>query len=60
MMGRRFILAVQFLTRLPTPQVRDFREEDLTRSAIFHPLVGVLIGLLLALPLWARAHPPRR
>lgn len=49
---RRLILAFQFLTRIPTPQVRDFRDDDLTHSAVYHPLVGVAIGLLLALPLW--------
>lgn len=58
MILRRMILAFQFLTRLPTPQVRDFRDDDLTRSAIYHPLVGIVIGALLALPLWAlAAHP---
>ena len=58
MIGRRIILAVQFLTRLPTPQVRDFREEDLTRSAAFHPLVGLLVGVLLVLPLWGLSQRP--
>src|SRR5690606_35109369 len=50
---RRLVLAFQFLTRIPTPQIHDFREDDLTRSAVYHPVVGVAIGLLLALPLWA-------
>lgn len=50
---RRLTLAFQFLTRIPTPQVHDFRDDDLTRSAVYHPLVGIAIGLLLALPLWA-------
>lgn len=50
---RKLILAVQFLTRLPTPQLRDFREEELSRTAVYFPLVGVLIGVLVALPLWA-------
>lgn len=50
---RRLVLAVQFLTRIPTPQVRGFRDDDLARSAVYHPLVGALVGLLLALPLWA-------
>lgn len=58
MIGRRFILAVQFLTRLPTPQVRDFRDEDLTRSAVFHPLVGLIVGLILAAPLWLLQDRP--
>lgn len=55
---RGLVLAVQFLTRLPTPQVRDFRQDDLTRSAVWHPFVGALIGALLALPLWALPDHP--
>lgn len=55
---RRLILAFQFLTRLPTPQVREFRDDDLTRSAVYHPVVGIAIGLLLALPLWALDDRP--
>ena len=55
---RRLILAIQFLTRLPTPQVRDFRQEDLSRSAVYYPLVGGIIGVLLALPLYGLADRP--
>ncbi len=45
---RRLILALQFLTRLPTPQVQAFSAADLTHSAHWFPLVGLLIGTLLA------------
>lgn len=55
---RRLILAFQFLTRIPTPQVTDFRDDDLTHSAVYHPLVGIAIGLLLALPLWVLDDRP--
>lgn len=41
---RLFILAAQFLTRLPTPQVEDFRADDLSRSALWFPLVGLIVG----------------
>lgn len=58
MSARRLILAIQFLTRLPTPQVRDFRQEDLSRAAVYYPLVGMLIGALLALPLYALGDRP--
>lgn len=44
---RGLILAFQFLTRLPTPQLIDFRQEELSTSAIWFPLVGIVIGLLL-------------
>ena len=58
MIGRRLILAIQFLTRLPTPQVRDFRQEDLSRSAVYYPLVGAIMGVLLALPLYGLSDRP--
>lgn len=55
---RRFLLAVQFLTRIRTPQVRGFAEEDLTRSAVFFPAVGLVIGALLLVPAWLLGTHP--
>lgn len=55
---RRFLLAVQFLTRIPTPQVKDFGEKDLTRSAVFFPAVGLVIGALLLVPAWLLGSHP--
>ena len=49
---RGLILALQFLTRLPTPTLAEFRPEDQARSAIWFPLVGLLLGALLAAALW--------
>jgi adenosylcobinamide-GDP ribazoletransferase len=49
---RGLILAIQFLTRLPTPQLRDLDLAQLPRSAHWFPLVGLLIGALLAATLW--------
>lgn len=46
--ARRAVLAMQFLTRLPTPQVTDFNPEDLSRASAWFPAVGLLIGVLLA------------
>lgn len=46
------ILAIQFLTRLPTPQLRDIDPAHLPRSAHWFPLVGLLIGAMLAAALW--------
>jgi adenosylcobinamide-GDP ribazoletransferase len=56
---RSLILAIQFLTRLPTPQVRDFQAADLARAAVWFPLVGLLVGALVAaaLALGARIDP---
>jgi len=44
---RGLILAFQFLTRLPTPQLLGFKQQELSSSAIWFPLVGLTIGLLL-------------
>ena len=42
---RSLILAIQFLTRLPTPQVKDFAREDLSHTALWFPVVGIIVGL---------------
>ncbi len=41
---RGLVLAVQFLTRLPTPRVAVFRPQDLAESAVWFPAVGALVG----------------
>jgi len=48
-MPRGLILAFGFLTRLPMPQLADFKKEELSCSAVWFPLVGLSIGLLLLL-----------
>lgn len=47
-MMRQFFIALQFLTRIPTPQLTDISEEEAGRSLIFYPLVGLVIGIILA------------
>lgn len=49
---RGLILAIQFLTRLPTPALADYRREELARSVVWFPLVGVLVGLAVAAGVW--------
>jgi len=49
---RGLILALQFLTRLPTPQLRHFDPAELAKSAAWFPLVGLIIGVLLAATLY--------
>lgn len=51
---RAFWLAVQFLTRLPTPRV-EIDAAARGTSVLFYPLVGLLIGALLALLHWPLA-----
>ncbi|MDP2832046.1 MAG: adenosylcobinamide-GDP ribazoletransferase [Pseudomonadota bacterium] len=53
---RGLILAIQFLTRLPTPTLTDFKPDDLARAAIWFPLVGLLLGALLAGAVWLGAQ----
>lgn len=49
---RTLILAIQFLTRLPTPQLRNFDAAELGRCAHWFPLVGLLVGAMVAGALW--------
>ncbi|MBA7495782.1 Adenosylcobinamide-GDP ribazoletransferase [subsurface metagenome] len=44
----RFLAALQFLTIIPLPWRRKVSPEDLARSTGYFPVVGVIIGLLLA------------
>lgn len=53
---RGLILAIQFLTRLPTPLVRDFQPNELARAAVWFPLVGLLVGGLVASATWLGAQ----
>ncbi|MDP4146412.1 MAG: adenosylcobinamide-GDP ribazoletransferase [Bacillota bacterium] len=47
-MLKPLILALQFLTRLPVNISVDFERENISRSTIFFPLVGMLIGAIAA------------
>lgn len=51
---RAFWLAVQFLTRLPTPRI-EIDAAARGTSVLFYPLVGLLLGALLALLHWPLA-----
>jgi len=50
---RGLILALQLLTRLPTPQLKTFQPEWLAESARWFGMVGLAIGGLLYGALWA-------
>jgi adenosylcobinamide-GDP ribazoletransferase len=53
---RGFRLAMQFLTRLPVPGVSDFSPRDLARSAAWFPFVGLVVGGIVALVVFALDH----
>jgi adenosylcobinamide-GDP ribazoletransferase len=48
---RALRVAFGFLTTLPVPLVTDWRDDDLRLAVRAYPIVGVVIGLLLTLPL---------
>jgi adenosylcobinamide-GDP ribazoletransferase len=50
-----FILALQFLTRLPMPRVRG-DDADFARSMRWFPAVGLVVGLVVAGSAWAGAR----
>jgi len=53
---RGLILATQFLTRLPTPQLANFEARELSGSAVWFPLVGCMVGAVAAAAGWLGAQ----
>lgn len=51
-----FLCAVQFLTRIPTPALKAFEPEWISRSARYFPLVGLLVGGICAAVFWAASQ----
>lgn len=51
-----FAHAIQFLTRLPGIRISVFDPEDLSRSAAWFPVVGLIIGVVLVLAVWMAGH----
>lgn len=49
-MIKGFILALQFLTRLPANIPIDFNQENIRKSTFFYPYVGLILGGLSILP----------
>lgn len=51
-----FLCAVQFLTRLPTPDLKGFESDWISRSARYFPLVGMLVGAICAAVFWGASQ----
>ncbi len=49
---RSFQVAMAVLTRLPVPSVDDFSAEEKGRGLIWFPVIGALMGLILAAIAW--------
>ncbi|NOX92870.1 MAG: hypothetical protein GXP18_10605 [Gammaproteobacteria bacterium] len=48
-----FWIALQFLTaRLPCPNIACDDEKQLDRSALYYPLIGAIMGLILIASGW--------
>lgn len=47
-MWRPFIIALQLLSRIPTPSINHASNQEMGRSLLFYPLIGLIIGSLLA------------
>jgi len=45
---KRFILIIQFLTRIPVPVNLNVTAEDFGKGLVFAPVVGLIIGAILA------------
>jgi adenosylcobinamide-GDP ribazoletransferase len=56
--ARLFLCALQFMTRLPAPQLSGFQPDWIARSAPYYPVVGWIVGavpaaiILVASRLW--------
>jgi cobalamin 5'-phosphate synthase/cobalamin synthase len=46
--ARRFVCALAFLTRAPLPPTLRFETADVSRAALFFPVIGALLGGLAA------------
>lgn len=55
---RAFLVAGRFLTRLPFPDLGLPSPAVSGRGALFYPLIGLLLGVLLALAAWALSSSP--
>jgi len=49
---RRFLIALQFLTRIPVWLKQQAEDKDIGCSASYYPLIGLIIGFLLFSFLW--------
>ncbi|GIZ11662.1 adenosylcobinamide-GDP ribazoletransferase [Pseudomonas sp. NCCP-436] len=48
----RFLLSLQFFTRIPIPARVPYSESELNQAAVYFPLIGTLIGMLCAQVYW--------
>lgn len=49
LLPRGFIVAAQFLTRLPMPTLENYSPDDAAASTKWYPLIGLIIGIVIVL-----------
>jgi len=57
-MTKPLLIALQLLTRLPVPNTGEATDQQMGRSLLFYPVVGVIIGGLLVLAAWLTEGSP--
>ena len=57
-MIRPFLIALQFLTRIPIRTIGQYSDQDIGNSLLYYPFVGFLIGLLLFASSWMLNESP--
>jgi len=57
-MIRPFLIALQFLTRLPVPESSSVSDRQIGQSLLYYPVVGLVIGGILVLVAWATEGGP--
>jgi len=57
-MIRPFLVALQFLTRIPVRTNDQYSDQDIGNSLLYYPLVGFIIGLLLFSSGWMLNESP--
>ena len=45
----RFLIALQFITRIPVTKELDYTEKKIAGSMVYYPLIGTLLGSILVL-----------
>lgn len=55
---KAFLLALSLLTRIPVGTFKEITDQDSGRAALFYPVVGLLIGLILYLPILLFQNTP--
>ncbi len=57
-MIKPLLIALQLLTRLPVPETGTVTDRQIGQSLLFYPVVGLIIGGLLALAAWVTEGSP--